>query len=62
MKQKIKNIPASIQARLQNKVGEIGQSYNEILQYYGMERFLYRLSKTPHVNDFILKGGLMFYG
>jgi len=62
MKPKIQNIPASIQARLQNKVGEIGQSYNEILQYYGMERFLYRLSKTPHVNDFILKGGLMFYG
>jgi predicted nucleotidyltransferase component of viral defense system len=62
MKPKIQNIPASIQARLQNKVGEIGQSYNVILQYYGMERFLYRLSKTPHVNDFILKGGLMFYG
>lgn len=62
MKPKIQNIPASIQARLQNKVGEIGQSYNEILQYYGMERFLYRLSRTPHVNDFILKGGLMFYG
>jgi predicted nucleotidyltransferase component of viral defense system len=62
MKPKIQNVPASIQARLQNKVGEIGQSYNEILQYYGMERFLYRLSKTPHVNDFILKGGLMFYG
>ncbi|MBV6397203.1 MAG: hypothetical protein HFACDABA_02811 [Anaerolineales bacterium] len=62
MKPKIQNIPASIQARLQNKVREVGQSYNEILQYYGMERFLYRLSKTPHVNDFILKGGLMFYG
>ena len=62
MKPKIQNIPASIQARLQNKVGEVGQSFNEILQYYGMERFLYRLSKTPHVNDFILKGGLMFYG
>jgi predicted nucleotidyltransferase component of viral defense system len=62
MKPKVQNIPASIQARLQNKVGEIGQSYNEVLQYYGMERFLYRLSKTPHVNDFILKGGLMFYG
>lgn len=62
MKPKIQNIPASIQSRLQNKVGEVGQSFNEILQYYGMERFLYRLSKTPHVNDFILKGGLMFYG
>lgn len=62
MKPKIQNMPASIQARLQNKVGEAAQSYNEILQYYGMERFLYRPSRTPHVNDFILKGGLMFYG
>ncbi len=62
MKPKIQNVPASIQARLQSKVGEVAQSYNEILQYYGMERFLYRLSRTPHVNDFILKGGLMFYG
>jgi len=62
MKPNIQNIPASIQARLQNKASEIGQSFNEILQYYGMERFLYRLSKTPHVNNFILKGGLMFYG
>lgn len=62
MKRETQNIPASIQARLQNKVGEIGQSFNDVLQYYGMERFLYRLSKTRHVNDFILKGGLMFYG
>lgn len=62
MKRDIQNIPASIQARLQNKVGEIGQSFNDVLQYYGMERFLYRLSKTRHVNDFILKGGLMLYG
>lgn len=62
MKPNIQNIPASIQARLQNKAKEIGQSFNEVLQYYGMERFLYRLSKTSHVNDLILKGGLMFYG
>ena len=62
MKRKIENIPASIQARLKNKADESGQSFNEILQYYGMERFLYRLSKTSYVNEFILKGGLMFYG
>jgi predicted nucleotidyltransferase component of viral defense system len=62
MKREISNIPASIQAKLQNKTHESGQSFNELLQYYGMERFLYRLSKTPHINDLILKGGLMFYG
>jgi predicted nucleotidyltransferase component of viral defense system len=62
MKHTVENIPASIQARLKNKADESGQPFNEILQYYGMERFLYRLSKTRHVNDLILKGGLMFYG
>lgn len=62
MKREVGNIPASILARLRNKADEGGWSFNEILQYYGMERFLYRLSKTPHVNDLILKGGLMFYG
>ena len=51
--------------RLQNTIyggQKIRLSSYEILQYYGMERFLYRLSKTSHVNDLILKGGLMFYG
>ncbi|MBI5839124.1 MAG: nucleotidyl transferase AbiEii/AbiGii toxin family protein [Chloroflexi bacterium] len=61
MKRESSNIAASIQAKLQNKAHESGRPFNEILQYYGMERFLYRLSKTPHVNDLILKGGLMFY-
>lgn len=62
MKREVENIPASIQARLKNKADESNRPFNEILQYYGMERFLYRLSRTPHVNDLILKGGLMFYG
>jgi hypothetical protein len=62
MKRAVENIAASIQAKLKNQADESGRSFNEILQYYGMERFLYRLSKTPHANDFILKGGLMFYG
>ena len=62
MKREISNISASIQAKLQNKARESGRPFNEILQYYGMERFLYRLSKTSHVNDLILKGGLIFYG
>ena len=62
MKREVENIAASIQARLRNKAEESGRPFNEILQYYGMERFLHRLSKTPHADDFILKGGLMFYG
>jgi predicted nucleotidyltransferase component of viral defense system len=31
----------------------------ELLQYYAMERFLYRLSLSRYADRFILKGGLM---
>jgi predicted nucleotidyltransferase component of viral defense system len=61
MNKTIAHIPASVHDRLLNKSREINTPFNEILQYYGIERFLYRLSKTNHVKHFILKGGLTFY-
>jgi predicted nucleotidyltransferase component of viral defense system len=33
--------------------------FDEILRYYAMERFLYRLSISPYAERFFLKGGLM---
>jgi len=33
--------------------------FNELLQYYAMERFLYRLSQSPYQDRFVLKGALM---
>jgi predicted nucleotidyltransferase component of viral defense system len=56
-----KNVPASIYARLTNEAQKTKKPFIEILQYYGMERFLYRLSQTQYANDFILKGGLVLY-
>ncbi len=56
----VKNIEASIRARLQNKAKETNRSFQEILQYYGMERFLYRFSRSKYADKFILKGALMF--
>jgi hypothetical protein len=61
MKNKVVNVAASVQAKLKNKADESGRPFQELLQYYGMERFIYRLSKTVYANEFILKGGLMFY-
>jgi hypothetical protein len=29
------------------------------MQYYAMERFLYRLARSPHADEFILKGALL---
>lgn len=56
----IKNLSASIKARLTNKAKETHRPFAEILQYYAMERFLYRLGQTEYKDWFILKGALMF--
>ncbi len=50
---------ASIHDRLLNKAKAEGRPFQEFLQYYAMERFLYRLSTSQHKQVFILKGGLM---
>jgi len=59
-KRKTQDISASVHQRLLNKARESGRPFNELFQYFSMERFIYRLSKTPHIQKFILKGALMF--
>ena len=44
MKKNIKNLQASVKDRLLNIAKETNRPFSEILQYYGMERFLYRFS------------------
>lgn len=53
------NIPASVRQRLLNRAKNDKRPFNELLQYYAMERFLYRLSQSVHADRFILKGALM---
>ena len=60
MKKAIKNIEASVKAQLQSKAKEAYRPFVEVLQYYGMERFLYRFSKSKYADKFILKGALLF--
>ena len=55
-----KNLPASVRQRLTNKAKETNRPFQELLQYFAMERFLYRLSRSKHAQKFILKGALMF--
>ncbi len=57
---KIKNIVASVHQRLLNKSKESLRPFNELLQHFAIERFIYRLSKSPHTRRFVLKGALMF--
>lgn len=54
-----KNIAASVRQRILNVSRTEGRSFNELLQYYAMERFLYRLTKSEYSSRFILKGALM---
>jgi hypothetical protein len=44
---------------LLNESRKTGRPFNELLQYYAIERFLYRLSKSAFAGKFILKGALM---
>lgn len=55
----LKNIPASVRARLLNEAKASGDSYDQVLQYFAIERFLYRLSKTEWGERLIVKGAIM---
>lgn len=55
-----KNLPASVRQRLTNKAKETNRPFQELLQYFAMERFLYRLAQSPHAQNFILKGACVF--
>jgi predicted nucleotidyltransferase component of viral defense system len=53
------NLGASVRQRLLNLARSQERPFQELLQYYAMERFLYRLSKSRHAETFILKGALL---
>ena len=55
----VKNLTASVRDRLFSQAKRNGRPFNELLQYYAMERFLYRLAKSKCAAQFILKGALM---
>jgi predicted nucleotidyltransferase component of viral defense system len=49
----------SVQTRLAQHARGIGADPNLVLTRYAIERFLYRLSISPHVDRFVLKGALL---
>jgi predicted nucleotidyltransferase component of viral defense system len=54
-----RNIAASVHQRLLNYAHATGRPFNEVLQYYALNRFLYRLGQSDYRDRFILKGALM---
>jgi predicted nucleotidyltransferase component of viral defense system len=49
----------SVQVRLARHAKAIGIDPNLVLTRYAVERFLYRLSRSPHAERFVLKGALL---
>lgn len=59
MTRPVSNVPESVKQRLINVARTRGVPVNEVLQFYAMERFLYRLGRSPHRDRFLLKGALL---
>lgn len=59
----VRNAPrdmgASVRQRLLNQARAQGRPFQELLQYFAMERFLYRLSNSRFADRFVLKGALL---
>lgn len=49
----------SLQVRLARHAKVIGVDPNLVLTRYAVERFLYRLARSPHAERFVLKGALL---
>jgi len=48
----LKNVAASVRQRLMNSAKASGRPFQEVLQYFATERFLYRLSQSPTTRPF----------
>lgn len=55
-----KDLPASIRSRLRNQARARGEDMLYLLSRYALERLLYRLGRSPYVDQFVVKGALLF--
>ena len=53
-------LAASVRARLLNIAKTEGSDFNQVLVRFALERILYRLTRSPHADRFVLKGALLF--
>jgi len=59
MAKEIRNISASVRARLLNLSKANGQSFDLVLTRFALERLLFRLSRSRHADRFVLKGAML---
>src|ERR1700675_2622246 len=56
----LRNIGASVRARLLDRARAQRSDFQILLTRYALERLLYRLSVSAHRDRFILKGAMLF--
>ena len=59
MKKPLRDVAASLWQRRFTLAHDSGQPDGELLDRYCIERLLYRLSRSPHREQFILKGAML---
>lgn len=55
-----RNLSASVRQRLLTLSQRRKEPFDLVLVRYGIERLLYRLSRSPHAEKFLLKGAMLF--
>jgi hypothetical protein len=59
MAKELKNVGASVRARLLELTKASGQSFDLVLTLFALERLLFRLSRSRHADRFALKGAML---
>ncbi|RTL94242.1 nucleotidyl transferase AbiEii/AbiGii toxin family protein [Nitratireductor sp. ac15] len=59
MAKELKNVGASVRARLLQLAKTSGQSFDLVLTRFALERLLFRLSQSRHADRFVLKGAML---
>ncbi len=60
MSRELRNVGASVRARLLARARAEKADYQILLTRYALERLLYRLSVSNHRDRFVLKGAMLF--
>ena len=59
MTRPLQNISASVEQRLKNITLKSGEDHQYLLMRYGLERFMYRLSRSGYAEQFVVKGAML---
>ncbi len=60
MARDVRNVAASVRARLRNLARANRASFERVLTRYALERLLFRLSESPYKERFVLKGAMLY--